>query len=271
MSHAMHRRQALRVFGTALVAGGVTVAGVATASASTLTQPRNPSRSARRRGGDPVIPVVPGMSGDPRANEMWYQFDLQLGDGATPAVMAANNALSTVLPGDPEVSIIRDYMAQRTAGTYPASFKTLVSPLKDALTVISAAELSVFHTYYGDDYHGLMGAFEDFGQGVLYDPRRVVGQKTHIMDGHPPVSYHSWHCFIRGMQMLGIHADEWARIDPMLGLAWEIQSIVKPPTDTLMPGLPESVLKPLRRKWLHMSPADIDQQYMTYPYPVGVS
>jgi hypothetical protein len=264
MTPPIDRRQALRTSAGALLVAGLATVGAATTASAASARPNSADR--------PEIPIVPGMNGDPRAKEFWYVFDQELGYHRTPELVAANEKLGEVLGEDPEVAIVEAYLAYRSAGTYPSAFRTLVAPLKDALTVISAAQLSVIERYYPHtDPAGLIKAFADFGQGVLYDPRLPEGQRSHIMNGNPPVGFHAWHCFLRAMQLLGIDTRRWAVIDPMIGLSWEIQSIVKPQPDVIYPPLEASVLRRVIAKWLSRSPGECDTAFETFPYPQGVS
>ena len=58
-------------------------------------------------------------------------------------------------------------------------------------------------------------AFEDFGQGVLFDARhgRRDGDNVHKMDvsgpNNPPIGYHRWHIFIQATVFAGGDCDRW--------------------------------------------------------------
>ncbi|MFJ1841911.1 MULTISPECIES: hypothetical protein [unclassified Streptomyces] len=273
MTPPIDRRQVLRTSAGAAVLAGLGTAATATAASAATASPAAPSASRRITPKDgPEIPTVPGMNGDPRSNEFWYVFDQELWYHRTPEVIAANEKLGEVLGEDPEVAIVQAYLAHRSAGTYPSGFRTLVTPLKDALTVLSDAQWSVIDRYYPrTDPAGLTKAFADFGQGVLYDPRLSEGQRSHTMNGNPPVGFHAWHCYLRAMQLLGIDSRRWAPIDPLIGLSWEIQSIVKPKPDVIYPPMAPGQLRTLTAKWLSRSPAQVDTAFETFPYPQGVS
>ncbi|MGW1546981.1 hypothetical protein [Streptomyces sp. NPDC002346] len=264
MTPPIDRRQVLRTSAGALLVAGLATVGTATTASAAPVRPKSADY--------PEIPNVPGMNGDPRSNEFWYVFDQELWYHRTPEVIAANEKLGEVLGEDPEVAIIQAYLAHRSAGTYPSGFRTLVTPLKEALTVLSDAQWSVIDRYYPHtDLAGLIKAFADFGQGVLYDPRLSEGQRSHTMNGNPPVGFHAWHCYLRAMQLLGIDSRRWAVIDPLIGLSWEIQSIVKPKPDVIYPPLDAKVLRRLTAKWLSRSPGECDTAFETFPYPQGVS
>jgi hypothetical protein len=116
----------------------------------------------------------------------------------------------------------------------------------------------------------------DFGQGVLYDPRRPEGQKVHLMDYtndvEPPGGYHVWHSINRAMMLLDIDAVRWRLIDPLVGLGWAVQSIAKPAMDSPdNPRLDPRLLARLAVQWLPRSPAQLDVEFDSIPYPTGIS
>lgn len=272
MSQPIDRRRMLKLSAGAvtLAGAGLAVAAVpASAAPASATAASGTAAPARRRD-RVVLPDVPGMLGDPYANEFWYQYDEVLWFKATPEIKAAYGQLAAALGKDFEVAIVKAYQDQRKAGTYPDSFIAMVRPLKDALTVISTAQLGVIDTFFPHDRHRMISAFVDFGQGVLYDPRRNPGGRTHIMNGNPPVGFHAWHGFVRAMQFLDIDADRWAEVDPLIALSWAVQSTAKPKTDTVAEPLAPEVLRSLRRTWLHKSPEEIDAAYDSFPYPPGI-
>jgi len=121
-----------------------------------------------------------------------------------------------------------------------------------------------------------VSAFIDFGQGVLYDPRRPEGQKVHLMDYtndvEPPGGYHVWHSINRAMMLLDIDALRWRLIDPLVGLTWAVQSIAKPAMDSPdNPRLDPRLLLRLQLQWLPRTPTQLDTAFDSIPYPVGIS
>jgi hypothetical protein len=221
---------------------------------------------------NPVIPVVPGMSGDPRANELWYQLDQVTFFAATPEFKQAIADVGTAL-GSPQVeeAIAKLYINIRNAGTYPDAFVSVFAPVRDQMEVISTTQVSVFETYYGCDPHGLIGAMADFGQGILYDPRRGAKSIDHMMNGNPPIGYHTWHAFNRAFAFLGIAAGFWNKFDPLVAFGWAVQSTAKPVTDAHNPPLPKDVVRALAKQYLRMPPRRIDEAFMSVPYPPGIS
>ena len=220
------------------------------------------------------IPVVPGMTGSPRANQCWYTLN-QVGyynpsqqfTDATAAVAQALGVSSENL----EVGIAEAWIDDRLAGTYPGGFISVMAPVRDDLKVLSDIERAVFLEFYGCDPPGLVGAMAGFGQGILYDPRGPVGGEVHMMKGTPPVGYHAWHAFNRAFAFLGISSEYWNRFDPVVAFGWAVQSTAKPVQDAHNPPLPAATVRKLAVQWLHMRPGQIDDAFMSFPYPAGIS
>jgi len=106
------------------------------------------------------------------------------------------------------------------------------------------------------DVKPLQSAFEDFGQGVLYDRThdnertlklptgepRIDPQtgnpmifRMHMMDSHG--SYKWWHVFIRAHVSLGADMNKWFTIDKFVVLSYLIFSAVKPKQAYEFPNL----------------------------------
>ncbi|MBE1533905.1 hypothetical protein [Actinomadura algeriensis] len=214
----------------------------------------------------PGLPPVPGMLGDRRANELWYQFDLATWHEASQEFKDAWAAVKThVGTDDAEMAMVRAWMDDMRSPDYPNAYVELLAPVREHLRVISNVQLAVFDRYYRRDRRGLASAFADFGQGVLYDPR-IDG--VHSMNGEPaPAGYHIWHAVLRGQMFLGIDVREWAAIDRMVGLGWALQSIAKPSQTEPNPPLPKRVVRRESRRWLRMSTAELDRAFLSQPYP----
>jgi hypothetical protein len=257
----LSRRQALRL--SAGTVAGLTIWGASPATAA-LAGP------ATWAGTSPEIPVVPGMLGDPRENELWYQYDEQLYYSAPQQLLDAYQAVAGVFGGvEEEVAFF--WLAERAKSTYPRDYIAAWRPLRDALALISRSQLSIMDSYYGGNPAGLVSAFVDFGQGVLYDPRRPVEYRNHIMNGNPPPGYHVWHAYIMAMTFLGVDAVRWTLIDPLVGLAWHLQSIAKPAQDIVNPPQDPALILQLKQLWLVRTPAQIEEAFESVPYPAGVS
>ncbi|MEV4317124.1 hypothetical protein [Actinocrispum sp. NPDC049592] len=147
-----------------------------------------------------------------------------------------------------------------------------MAPLRSDLAFLSQFQLNLFDSFYRPNSPEFVDAFAWFGQGVLFDPRRAdVEAEVHTMNRTPPVAYHGWYVLQRAMMLLGISPLRWARISPVTGFAWALQSIAKPSTRTPNPGLPASTVYQLRASWLPKSIARLDQDFRSMPYPPGIS
>jgi hypothetical protein len=243
----------------AALAGTTAVLGSNTAAAA-LAPPRT----------EP-LPEVPGMLGDRLGNEFWYRFDQYTAFAPSAELAEAYEVLRSRFERF-ERDIYFAWRDTNAAGTYPAAFLEVVTPIRPQLEVLSRAQLIAFDELYHRHDPRLVTAFIDFGQGVLFDPRLAEHeQEVHTMNGRPPVGYHTWHAFIRAMMLLGIDRGRWRRIAPLNGLAWAVQTVAKPDTRVVSPPLPRETVRQLTRLWLPKSVAQLDEDFLSFPYPVGMS
>jgi hypothetical protein len=206
-----------------------------------------------------------------QAIELWFEFDNTFHFQTTAEVRTAyqNIHFDFDLP-------LNAFDDTRAAGTFPASFLASVQPFQQPLSVLSRLQLASMDKYFGGDADSLRLAFEDFGQGILFDDRRPAGVKLHTMDSggpaNPPIGYHRWHGFARAFIVLGLDVPRWTVIDRFIGLAWAIQSILKPVQDQRNnPELPDSRLESLRVEWLAKPVEKLDAAFDNKPYPVGIT
>lgn len=160
----------------------------------------------------------------------------------------------------------------RANGTYPEGFVAAVTPMREALTLLSVEQLKIFDRHLGAGADTTRRAFEEFGQGVLFDARRDPGTQIHMMDAsgptNPAVGYHRWHAIICAQIELGIDAARWTQIDRFLGLGWAIQSEAQPVQGgRANPGLPAARVAELRARWMGRTPEQIDDAFDSVPYP----
>ena len=157
----------------------------------------------------------------------------------------------------------QELAASLQAGTFPGGFVAAVTPIRTQLEVISRHQLDVMDRHYPGDLTGLQDAFELFGQGVLFDgPRRPPSRLVHMMDSPAnPIGFRRWHAMIRAMVLLGIDADRWSPIDPLVALAWGVHGEAKPRQNTVNPPLPAARLDVLRAHWLNQTPAQLDAAF----------
>ncbi|MGW3966094.1 hypothetical protein ACWED2_40170 [Amycolatopsis sp. NPDC005003] len=254
MTHLFDRRSALKIS-----AGAAALAGAALALPGTA--------AATADGG---FPPVPGMRGDRRANEFWYRFDDVTLFHRVPEVTAAFAAIHDAL-GDNSVQLmVNTWLEMSKSEGYPANYTEFVRPIADPLRILSRVQLGVVDSYYHRDDPRLVTAFAAFGQGTLFDPRRVeVESEVHTMNGEPPTGYHVWHVFLRSTMFLGIDRHRWARLDPLIAFAWALQSVARPSHREVNPPLPRETVAALARTWLPRTPEQLDEEFHSLWYPAG--
>jgi hypothetical protein len=261
MSSPVGRRQVLRAsVGVAAALAGLGAEGVLGATPAAAAQ------SSR-----PELPEVPGMLGDRHENEFWYQFDSASLYERTPEMTAALTEMQVyfrqTLPVGQQIWDL--FAAYTLSPDYPANFVDYMTPIASPLRVISTVEAEVFDAFWRRRDPRLVAAFADFGQGILYDPRR--SPPVHTMGSVPPVGYHLWHVIMRAMIYLGIDPPRWRFIAPLNGFGWAVQSVAKPDQYAVNPGLPARTVRSLERQWLCRGLDDLDVAFRSFPYPEGVS
>ncbi|WP_079129500.1 hypothetical protein [Streptomyces sp. F-3] len=248
------RRRALQIALGAFVLSGYT-AGGATAFA------------ADRRGEE--FPEVPGMSGDRRANELWYQFNVATLYEQSADVREAYAQINGHFGGNLPVTLRENWFAMYREPDYPRNYAAFMAPVTRALRTLSRVQLEVFDTYY-PIRRRLVEAFSFFGQGTLFDPRERVGLRVHTMDARPgeaPTAYHTWYLFMRAMMLLGIDTDRWRRMAPLLAFAWAVQNTALPAMDEVNPPLPADTLRRLACTWLPTNTRQLDAAFQSFPAP----
>lgn len=203
-----------------------------------------------------------------RAIEFWFQFDAMfLPGGASEEILEAY-----FMTGAPDGARVR-WRNSRVAGTYPQSFVEGAQPFKDFTVLLFESQWSVMAEHF-PDLSELQRASEDFGQGVLFDDRRPADYKLHTMDAgndydsQPFIGYHRWHAFLREAAVSGADAEKALNWNRLVGLAWAIQSEVRPQQDADPPsGDPRQNLVALREKWISMPVEQVDAQFDSYPFP----
>jgi hypothetical protein len=165
--------------------------------------------------------------------------------------------------------IYNSWSDHRNMGDYPEAFKKVFEPVKEPIFYLAKRQMDIMRNSFHDDTALLQRAFEDFGQGLLYNPNRP-NDSIHKMDDMrgPPIGYHRWHAFIRAAVLLGVDAITWLHINRCVGLAWAIQSeaqIIQNSPDN--PGLENTRLEELRSFWLQLSFDGLDVAFDSYPFP----
>jgi hypothetical protein len=210
------------------------------------------------------------------ANNFWYMLD---DFSAFRRTLEVDQAISKLFSYD--FNLYECYEHHWEKKTFPNGFKEEISRktgLQESIVLLAEGQLKIMKQFLHDDPEIELRAFEDYGQGVLFDERRFKTQKIHKMNGgafpgwdpkvFPPKGYHYWHAFIRSYVLLEGESDRWLRIDRYVGLAWAIQSLLKPYNDVGTnpnnPELPERCLEQLRKVWLNKSFSELDAAFETY-------
>jgi hypothetical protein len=206
------------------------------------------------------VPYTPEV-----AIEFWFAFDDHFLFHATAEV---TNAYGIIRGPD---YILNKWRQHRRLGTYPDGFLTDVMPLRAGLDTLSTEQLAMMDQHFGRDAEIMRRSFEDFAQGILFDNRRDVGNKVHMMDtsgpANPPIGYHRWYTIARAMVVCGIEATRWTEIISFVALAWAIQSEAKPVQDEHNSPMDATRLQALRDAWLPRNLDTLDQNFDHSPYP----
>ncbi|WP_435019120.1 hypothetical protein TA3x_001119 [Tundrisphaera sp. TA3] len=160
----------------------------------------------------------------------------------------------------------------RAQGTFPDGFQSDMVRIRFPLQLIANQQLEIIDRHFGGDFDNETLGFIDFGQGVLFDDRRDVGDKVHKMDiggpDIPPIGYHRWYPIVRAISLVADNPDRWLQVARNIGLAWAIQSEARPEEDNPNnPGLPQERLSELRTEWQARSFDDLDAAFEHEPFP----
>lgn len=201
-----------------------------------------------------------------KGRDFWFDFDNQTLFQRTPAVDDAMRRayFDHGLSFDSLMNALR---VSLTGNNHPAQFLAVAQPGRDGFLDLAAIQLGIMTAHLSDDAE-IQSAYEDFGQGVLFDarPQRPPGRKVHMMDGTPDtwVGYHRWHAFARAAVLLGADP-RWLHINRSLALAWAIQSEADPAIDNANnPGLPSARLQALRSAWMTAPPDKLDWAFANH-------
>ncbi len=213
------------------------------------------------------FPAVPGMAGDRRANEFWYRFDQELLFDAKPEILDAYTSIGKAIGGSPDL-LAQTWLKMVKSLDYPGNYAEFVSQFRPQFELLSRTQLGIMDRFYRPNSPELAQAFGYFGAGVLFDPRRAdIESEVHRMDGDPPIGYHTWHAFLRGMMFLGISPERWACIDPLVAYGWAVQSVAKPKPREINPPLPPATMGRLAYKWLPRTVTQLDRDFQSVPFP----
>lgn len=155
--------------------------------------------------------------------------------------------------------------------TYPDDFINEIKQDQERVNSIfflAQKQLEIITKSFGNDIESQQRAFEDFGQGVLYDDRtpRPIGRRIHMMD-EGQFGFYRWHIFIKTAALLNHEPEKWIHVDQHLGLACVIDSRQHPKqsnSNGIDPKNPEMALEglgPLRSFWLSLSFEELDKEF----------
>lgn len=260
MPARLERRQFLGASAAAALGLGIGALGIAgTANAAEDRADCDPPVS---------LPPVPGMLGDRRANEMWYQLDQDTLYAPVPGIIDAYLAINSYAAdlGGVDAGPLVAWLQAYQAPGYPNTYRDWAAPIKDPLALISRTLLNAFDRFYARRGAGLVQAFTYFAEGVLYDPRRPE-DPIHSMDGEQPIGYPVWHAYARAMMLLDIDTRHWREVLPVMGYACALQLIAKPDQMHVNPPLPTPVILRTAKRMLPLDIEKLDAYYQTFPYP----
>lgn len=201
--------------------------------------------------------------------EFWYQFDRTFLPTSQTDQAILTAYFNTAAPDGSR----QRWRSHRDDGTYPQGFITEAQDFRADTLLILERQKAVMDAHFPDRAH-LQRAFEDFGQGVLYDARRPTGYKLHTMDAgndytsQPFVGYHRWHSFLREAIASGAEPSFTLFWNRLVALAWAIQSEVRPLQDEQPPaGDRSQLLDQHRQRWMNATDDELDSAFDSYPFP----
>jgi hypothetical protein len=195
-------------------------------------------------------------------NNFWYEFDnFFLWDERKDVLTARGSVF--------ELNRIRkDHIIN---GTYPNDYIIEVRQDKqrvDSIMFLAQKQIEIINKVFGDDIDSQQRAFEDFGQGILFDDRspRPVSNRVHMMD-EGQFGFYSWHNFVRTAVLLDHEPERWLSVDRHIGLACAVDSEQRPRQSTsngINPNNPEissETLDKLRSFWLPLDFEGLDVEF----------
>jgi hypothetical protein len=195
-------------------------------------------------------------------SNFWYEFDnFFLWDERQDVL----NAFGDISDLD------RIFKEHKINGTYPLDFINEVKQDEqrvNSVVFLGQKQLDIINKIFGNDIESEQRAFEDFGQGLLYDDRspRPVNNRVHMMD-EGQFGFYRWHTFIRTAVLLNQDPQGWLHVDRHVGLACAIDSIQHPSQSTNDGNNPNNseisteMLDKLRSSWLHLSFEELDCEF----------
>ena len=160
-------------------------------------------------------------------SNFWYEFDnFFLWDERQDVLKAFGNI----------IDLDRICKEHKINGTYPVDFINEVRQDEDrvnGISFLSQKQLNIINKNFSNDIESEQRAFEDFGQGILFDDRnpRPLNNRVHMMD-EGQFGFYRWHTFIRTAVLLNQDPQTCHHVDRHFGLACAIDSVQRPRQST---------------------------------------
>jgi hypothetical protein len=156
-------------------------------------------------------------------------------------------------------------------GTYPIDFINEIKQDEErvnSMIFLSQNQLDIINKSFGNDIESEQRAFEDFGQGILFDDRspRPLNNRVHMMN-EGQFGFYRWHTFVRTAVLLDQDSQRWLHVDRHIGLACTIDSVHRPRQSTNDGNNPNNLeispemLDTLRSSWLQLSFEELDTEF----------
>ena len=203
-----------------------------------------------------------------RGIEFWYDFDNQTLWHRTAEIDDAIRRAYGQFGGSLD-ALATLFALSHKQPNHPTPFTTAIQSGRQGFLDLAEAQRRIIVAHFGDDADALREAFEDFGQGVLFDnrPPRTVKRLIHMMDGTPDdwVGYHRWHASIRAAMLFGADPVWYEQLCRHIALAWGVQTEANPPLDRPNnPGLSEARLRTLSNFWQSIDLTALDRAFVDF-------
>ena len=94
-----------------------------------------------------TFPDVPGMSGDRRANELWYRFNQETLYDQSAEIKEAYAEINGHFGGNLPLTLRETWSTMYLELDYPDNYAAFMSPAQRALRTLSRIQLGVFDAY----------------------------------------------------------------------------------------------------------------------------
>jgi len=155
--------------------------------------------------------------------------------------------------------------------TYPIDFINEVRQDEQrvkSIIFLAQKQLEIMNKNFGNNTESQQRAFEDFGQGILFDDRRPrpLNNRVHMMD-EGQFGFYRWHTLIRTALLLNQVSEMWLHVERHIGLACSIDSVQRPRQSTNDGNNPNNSeispekLDKLRSFWLQLNFEELDAEF----------